>query len=411
MWRILPAQRRRRVFAWATAKVAPKPSPLVVDVAPGLAVGGELSRASGLGEGARLMLRGVASLGLPAYPLDVGPPVGRGERQVVFDAGRLPPPGVSLVLHVNPPVLPLAMLRLGRNAVRGRRMIGYWAWELPVAPPEWRLGAAFVHEVWVPSAFTAGAMEPLLPGRVRVVRPALAKTPPIPAAIGRDGFGIPAGCVVVLVVFNLASSFVRKNPLAAIMAFRAAFGDRADRLLILKVTNAGHFATDFEALTAAAGGAANIRIETRLMAPDELAALTQTADIILSLHRSEGLGLVLAESMLLGRPVIATGWSGNLDFMDETSAALVPCRLIVPRDPRGVLVAEGAVWADPDIGAAAEHLRRLADDPAERARIGENGRRMALARFGPETLLTAMCAIGAVGDKISLGTEAETSPA
>lgn len=398
LWRLLPAQRRRRAFSWVSARIAPRPDPAPPEAAPGLAVCGELSRASGLGEGARVMLRGVESLGLPSWPVDVGPPIGRTAPQVAFESGRAPPPGVSLVIHTNPPVLPLALLRLGPRQVRGRRVIGYWAWELPVAPPEWRVGARFVHEVWVPSSFTAAAVAPLLPGRVRVVRPPLAVTPPRPAPIGRDGFAIPAGTVVVLVIFNLASSFVRKNPLAAIAAFREAFGDRRDRLLILKVTNADHFAEDFAALRAAVGDATNIRIETRLMSTAELAALTNVADIVLSLHRSEGLGLVLAEAMLLGRPVVATGWSGNLDFMDETSAALVPCSLIVPVDPRGVLVAEGSVWADPDIGIAAQHLRRLADDAAGRAALGQAGRRMANERLGPETLLAAMRAVGAAPD-------------
>ncbi|MDR3535945.1 MAG: glycosyltransferase [Acetobacteraceae bacterium] len=386
-----------------SARIAPKPDRQPPDPIPGLAVGGELSRASGLGEGARLMLRGVESLGLPSWPVDVGPPIGRTAPQVAFASSCVPPPGASLVMHANPPVLPLALLRLGAKMVRGRRVIGYWAWELPVAPREWRAGVRFVHEVWVPSSFTAAAVEPLLPGRVRVVRPPLAVTPPRPAPIGRDGFAIPAGTVVVLMIFNLASSFVRKNPLAAIAAFRAAFGDRRDRLLILKVTNADHFADDFAALRAAAADATNIRIETRLMTSNEIAALTMAADIVLSLHRSEGLGLVLGEAMLLGRPVVATGWSGNLDFMDESSAALVPGRLIVPVDPRGVLVAKGAVWADPDVGVAAQHLRRLADDPASRMALGEAGRRMAVERLGPETLLAAMQAIGAAGGAHPVG--------
>lgn len=396
LWRLLPAQRRRRAFAWLSARAAPKPSPSVVDPVPGLAVGGELSRASGLGEGARLMLRGLDRLGVASWPVDIGPPVDRSTAQVAFGSGPMAPRGIGLVLHVNPPMLPLAMMRLGAKAIRGRKVVGYWAWELPVTPPEWRVGVDFVHEVWVPSRFTADAVEPLLPGRVRIVRPPLAVVPPVPAAMGREAFGLPADAVVVLTTFNLASSFVRKNPIGAVQAFRQAFGNRMDRLLVLKVTNADHFVSDFAKLRAAVGDAPNIRIETRLMPGDELAALTVASDIVLSLHRSEGLGLVLAEAMLLGRPVVCTGWSGNLDFMDQTCAALVPSRLVVPRDPRGVLEAEGAVWADPEIEAAVAHLRRLADDADERERMGEAALRMARAKFGPETFLEAMRGLGAV---------------
>ena len=71
---------------------------------------------------------------------------------------------------------------------------------------------------------------------------------------------------------------------------------------------------------------------------------------MLSLHRSEGFGLVPAEAMLLGRAVVATGWSGNMDFMDADSAALVGYRLVPARDPRGVFEAPGADWAEPDLG-------------------------------------------------------------
>jgi len=106
------------------------------------------------------------------------------------------------------------------------------------------------------------------------------------------------------------------------------------------------------------------------------------------------LGLIAAEAMLLGKPVIATGWSGNLDFMDDSSAALVPVRLVPPCDPRGVLQVAGAVWADPDIAVAAAHLRRLTDDRAARVALGAGGRRMVQARFGLDTLADGLRGIG-----------------
>jgi glycosyltransferase involved in cell wall biosynthesis len=329
------------------------------------------------------MLAALEGLGVPAWQVEPGrkPPAGL-------------PPHAPLVLHANAPVLPLSLLRLPRGLVRGRRIIGYWAWELPVVPEAWREGVPFVHEVWAPSRFTAEALAPLLPGRVRVVPHPLAAAPPRPAPLGRADFGLPESAVVVLVSFNLASSFERKNPLGAIAAFRAAFGDRPDRLLLLKLGNPGHFPADFARIEAAVAGAANIRIDTREMPGAERHALTAAADIVLSLHRSEGFGLVPAEAMLLGRPVIATGWSGNLEFMDATSAALVPFRLIPARDPRGVFEAPGAVWADPDIEAAAAALRRLADDPAARAALGAAGRAMAQARLGAGPLAEALAAIG-----------------
>ncbi len=340
------------------------------------------------------MLRGAAQLGLPVWPVDVPASVGGHLAEVPVETGAAPPPGIPLVMHVNGPMLPLAMLRLGRAVLRPRRVVGYWAWELPVIPPGWRVGVPFVHEVWVPSTFTAAALEPLLPGRIRVVRPPLAALWQTRSHLDRAAFGLPDDAVIVLVAFNLASSFVRKNPLAAIAAFRTAFANRPDRLLLLKVINPDHFPEDFATLTACVADLPNICIETRTMSPGDRLALMNAADIVLTLHRSEGLGLVAAEAMLLGKPVVATAWSGNLDFMDDSSAALVPVRLVPPRDPRGVLQVAGAVWADPDIAVAATHLRRLADDPAARAALGGSGRRMAQARFGLDTLAGALRGIG-----------------
>ena len=285
-----------------------------------------------------------------------------------------------------------------RGLVRGRRVIGYWAWELPTVPDTWRAGLPFVHEIWALSSFTAEAfskwLKPGAPQTVRTVPIPLAVAPPQAAALDRAAFGLPDDAVVVLVSANLASSFERKNPLGAIAAFRAAFGDRPDRLLVLKIGNPEHYSDDFSRLRDAVGGAGNIRIDTRTLPAADAYALTACADIVLSLHRSEGFGLVPAEAMLLGRAVVATGWSGNLDFMDADSAALVGYRLVPARDPRGVFEAPGAEWAEPDIAEAAAHLRRLADDPAGRAALAERGRLTATSRLGDEKLREALRGIG-----------------
>ena len=379
LWRGLPPRARRGLLTHGTALLAPRPDRPAPAACAGIAVAGELDRASGLGEGARLMLHGLAALGIPAWPMRPGDPP--------------PPPGAPIVLHVNAPQMPLALLRLGRTAIRGRRIVGFWAWELPVVPDAWRAGVPFVHEVWAPSRFTAAALEPLMPGRVRVVPHAVATHPPAPSALGRADFGLPDDAVVTVVAFNLASSFVRKNPLGAIAAHRAAFGDRADRILLLRVGNPHHFPGDFERLRAAADRP-NIRIDTRTLPLADYHALLRCCDIVLSLHRSEGFGLVPAEAMLLGVPVVATDWSGNTDYMDRDCAAMVPARLIPAVDPRGVFMAPGAQWAEPDVAAAAAHLVRLAGDPAARAALGRAGQAAARAGLGTSGLAAAVRALG-----------------
>ena len=386
LWQLLPREARRRGLGTAAGWVAPRPDHAAPATAHGAIIAGELDRASGLGEWARLNGAALDSLGIPHVDLTLA------AGALLRKPAELPP-GAPLLLHVNAPQVALGLLCLPRGIVRGRRVVGCWAWELPTVPDAWRAGVAFVHEIWALSRFTQAALEPLLPGRVRHVPIPLAAAPPCPSALDRAAFGLPADAVVTLVSFNLASSFVRKNPLAAIAAHTQAFGDRADRILLLKVGNPHHFPADFERLRAAAT-AANIRIETRTLPAADSHALTACADIVLSLHRSEGFGLVPAEAMLLGRPVIATGWSGNMDFMDHDSAALIGCRLIPAIDPRGVFQAPGALWADPDIGEAAGWLQRLADDAVLRADLGARGQALARQRLGAAGLAAALSAIG-----------------
>ena len=380
LWRLLPAGARRAALTKTAALLAPHPDQPAPAARLGIAVGGELDRASGLGEGARLLLQGLDGLGVPCWAVRPG--------------GVAPPPGVPLLLHVNAPQMPLAMMRYGKDLLRGRRVIGYWAWELPVVPKAWRAGLPFVHEVWTPSRFTADALEPLSPGLVRVVPYPLAAHPPAPSHLSRADLGLPTDAVVTLVAFSLASSFERKNPLGAVAAHRAAFGTRADRLLLLRVGNPHHFPKDFARLQAAVADLPNVRMDTRtLSAADNFAVMT-ACDIVLSLHRSEGFGLVPAEAMLLGVPVVATDWSATQGFMDATCAAMVPVELVPARDPRGVFEAPGAVWAEPDVAAAAAHLVQLADNLGVRRTLGAAGQRAARQRLGTEPLAVAVRSLG-----------------
>jgi glycosyltransferase involved in cell wall biosynthesis len=342
------------------------------------------------------MLRGLATLGVPTWPINIGRylPAHREDLPPLGEPDDPPPRGAPLVLHVNPPLLPLVLARLPRTLVRDRRLVGYWYWELPVAPAEWRLGARFVHDVWAPSRFTADALVPLVEQPVTVVRPSVASSPLLPSQRGRAEFDLPSGAVIVFSSFNLASSFARKNPLASIEAFRLAFGDRPDRMLVLKVGNPDHFPDDFERLAMAAAIHSNIRLVTGTLPPDASLALTATADIVLSLHRSEGFGLVAAEGMLLGKPVVATDWSATTEFMDASCTALVRFRLVPAEDDRGIYAVSGAEWAEADLGHAADWLRRLAEDPDLRRTLGDAARAAAFERLGTESLAQAVSSLG-----------------
>lgn len=377
LWRGLPQGPRRRVLNGVAVRLAPRPDRTPPAPCLGVAVGGELGRASGLGEGARLMLTALRALGVPAW--EAAP-------------DRIPPPGVPLVVHFNPAAIPLDMLRLGRGLVRGRRIVGVLPWELTVPPPSWRAGFGFMHEAWAPSRFSAAAIQAAAPPWLpppRVVNYAVACDVGDAAPAALD---VPPGAVVTFVAFNLASSFARKNPLGAIAAHRLAFGDRPDRVLLMRVGNPGSAPADFAALRESAPP--NVVFDTETRARADARAMMAASDIVLNLHRSEGFGLVPAEAMALGKPVVATAWSGTEDFLDDAWAMRIPARLVPAADPRGVFEAPGATWAEPDVAAAAEALRRLADDPALRTAMGAAGRAATPDRLGPESLAEAVRSLG-----------------
>jgi glycosyltransferase involved in cell wall biosynthesis len=387
LWRLLPPGARRAGLRAAAGVLAPRCTATPPATSRGLIVGGEFAQATGLGEAARVLQAAVAQLGRArgVYAMAVGG---------AADASGLPR-DAALLLTVNAPSLPLMLARAPRDLLRNRRVVASMAWELPVVPQEWRVAARYVHEVWACSAFTAAALEPILPGRVRVVPYPLAMLDRPALPVTRDDFALPEDAVVTTVIFGLGSSFTRKNPLAAIAAFRAAFGARPDQILVVKITGQEAFEAEAGQIRAAAAGADNIRVLSGAWAPARVEGLLGVTDIVLSLHRSEGYGLVPAQAMLRGIPVVATGWSGNMQFMDADSAALVGYRLVPVSDPTGVYgKIEGAVWAAPDVEDAAAQLRRLGDDPALRADLGAKGRAKARAALGGGELRAALAANG-----------------
>ncbi len=384
-WRWLPPKARRAALRAAAIALAP-----VKDAAPPVAsrdvtLAGEMARISGLGEAARLLRAGLAMAGADRGPTTLG---------LLRPPHPAPPHDAAIILHVNAPVIPLMLARAPRDFLRGRRVIGFWNWELARLPKDWRIGARYVHEIWTPSAFTKAALETMFSCPIRLVPYPLAALPLPPARSDRAAFDLPQDAVITTVIAHLGASFARKNPLGAIAAHRRAFAGRPDRILVLKLAGGAAFPADLARIKVEIGGTPNIRLIDEVWEGSRIHGLIATSDILLSLHRAEGFGLVPAAAMLRGIPVIATGWSGNLQFMDAASAALTPYRLVPVADARGNYTAPGAIWAEPDIEAAAALLRGLADDPARRAALGEAGRDYAQAALGLGPLRAALDAAG-----------------
>src|SRR5262249_47183438 len=177
-----------------------------------------------------------------------------------------------------------------------------------------------------------------------------------------------------LFVFDMNSVLERKNPLGLISAFRSAFGASTDVQLVIKVSRGQANPHDLARLKAACAGVGpGVVLIDGVMPREEAFALVKCCDCYVSLHRSEGYGLTMAEAMFFGKPTIATAYSGNSDFMTDDTSRLIPYRL-VPLERDYAVYRKGSLWAEPSLGDAADALRWVHEHPAEAGAMGERGR-------------------------------------
>jgi glycosyltransferase involved in cell wall biosynthesis len=284
------------------------------------------------------------------------------------------------VFCLNPDSMKPMRSLLVESAAMGRRNVGYWFWELERLPREWDYAIAAVDEIWVSTQFIADAVRRATPKPVMLI-PA-----PIDVATSRPytraEFGLPNDRFLFLFSFDFNSFASRKNPEGAIAAFREAFAPaRRDVGLVIKSINAANQPAKMRELRGRIGGDDRIVIVDGFFSRDQVSGLQTVVDAYLSLHRAEGLGLGLAESMYQGKPVIGTGYSGNLEFMNEQNSCLIDYRR-VPIG-KGEYICDDArfEWAEPDVGHAAQHMRRLVDDADFRVRIAARGQQDIRSRF------------------------------
>jgi glycosyltransferase involved in cell wall biosynthesis len=249
--------------------------------------------------------------------------------------------------------------------------IGYWMWELDDLPDACRRRAGWLHEIWAPTSFIGAAFRRSLALPVFDVLPGLE----IPAAVRlpRSRFGLPEDRFLFLFCFDGNSTFARKNPFAVVEAFRRAFRPEEPVALAIKVARGHADPLALERLTRLCHKS-GVHLLNETLTREDAWGLMNACDAYVSLHRAEGLGLTMAEAMALGKPVIATGYSGNLDFMNVGNSLLIEHRLVSVDDPTRTYP-RGFRWAEPSVEHAAARMRWAYENQAQARALGERAAR------------------------------------
>ncbi len=251
--------------------------------------------------------------------------------------------------------------QIGHQYFEKKYNIGLWAWELPEFPAAWLDKFEYFDEIWVGSNFMYQSIMKKSP--VRVVTVPHIVDIKLQVKYSKADFGISESEFVFLFIFSAFSVLPRKNPLAVVEAFKKAFQPTEPVRLVLKCINGENDPENFGLLQDAIADA-RITLINEYLSRDKTSGLLSVCDCYVSLHRSEGFGLTLAEAMFLEKPVIATGWSGNMDFMTVNNSYPVEYELTQLQQDYGHYK-QGQFWAEPNIAHAAQLMRQVYEQPAQ----------------------------------------------
>ena len=357
----------------STIKVFPRPMDTKSQLAKrkltkqlGVNVAGYFNGEFGVGQFGRLVAKAAIASGLPVTTLVNRNTESRQDEEFEFSE--------SEALHavtigsINADQFARWLEDLPNGLKDHSRFIGVWAWEIETFPKNLVLAFDSVDEVWAISSFVRDSLKTQTKKPVYVF-PGPIIAPNITEKLDRDLIGLNDDDVYNLFIFDYFSVFRRKNPLDLIAAHTIAFPEETGPKLVIKTMNGDSHRSQQDQLRYAASKRSDIIILDSYISRNQLHSLLNECQIYISLHRSEGYGLTLAEAMALGKPVIATGYSGNMDFMNSDNSILVPYNL-VPVGDDAFPYAEDARWAQPDIEFAANAIRELSLDSERRTQLG-----------------------------------------
>jgi glycosyltransferase involved in cell wall biosynthesis/lipopolysaccharide biosynthesis glycosyltransferase len=347
----------------------------------GVNVTGYINSEKGVGEGVRADIRALEAAGIPYLVNNFVDIHGSENTEKVLANYSEENHYRTNLLHMNADQVPFFAQQTSAYFA-GHFNIGYWTWELSSFPSEWCESFRYFDEIWVPSNFVLDAISRKSPIPVVRVPHSINPVPLVKQEWSRKRFGLRPDSFVFLFFFDFLSYMERKNPLGLVRAFKQAFGDREDVVLFIKCSHS-HYAEPSFAMIKQACQGKNVRLYDAVLPRAAVNALMSTCDCYVSLHRSEGFGLTLSEAMSLGKPVIATAYSGNMDFMTPSNSFPVKYRLVEIERDYGPYK-KGWLWAEPDLDHAAHLMRQLYENRTTAIAVGRRARQDVLSQLHPE---------------------------
>ena len=347
----------------------------------------------GIGEDLRMAVACCEAANIPYHVVNVQ--AGKDLRQAdtllagkVSDLGaaQLPPYATNVFCLPAFDMVSRIYMQKGQSVFEGYHNIGWWPWEMAVFPKAWAPYAfQLVQEVWASSEFLLNMYKRATSKPVKLM--------PLSVSVGRSQrfsrahFGLPDHKYLFLFVFDFNSSTARKNPQALLQAFQQAFSPQDPSVgLVIKVMNVKGLNPEWQQLLAKFKADPRVHLLSQTLDRPEALGLIQACDAYVSLHRAEGFGRTLAEAMLFGKPVVATNYSGNVDFMNPELTYPVNYNLVpVPAGAyQWVSPEDGASWAEVDVAHAAQQMKKAKNE--SNLNLGAQIQNFALGQFAPEAL-------------------------
>lgn len=326
----------------------------------------------GRGEDVRCTYRALRTIGAQPKVLDIYAlhhPQGSLEHHM---ANHLTDSSGSInIFHLNGNEIPQATAHLRAKGITGGYNIVYPQWELSIYPKEWAENLDLFDEIWAPTQFVYDAIAPVV--NKPLFHVPLACQVELTSFLGRRYFGLPESAYIFLFFFDFRSYSQRKNPEAVIESFEILVRKmpKSNVALVIKLNGAELEPEKFQRLKERVDPLGEkVIFINQTISDNEIKNLVRCCDCFVSLHRSEGFGRGLAEAMYLGKPVIATSYSGNMDFMDANNSFLIDYELIDLKEG-DYPYWQGQKWADANVEQAAYYMALLVSDPVEGYKLGK----------------------------------------